>query len=185
MELRQALRMAAKPLGPHCGWGTSTDACESLLMREVIAMHIGRIEECDVTIAHQWQFMADIQHMDEWEFISKVGRVLCECVEVCVSDAFGMSEAVYEACHGDYDMADAAAANVWRAVLCLRGGDKTHGHLRKADAVMRKWLDGCEELGWSLAYVVHQLRLLADGVRGIDLADHTCKLLMESNAYKV
>ena len=117
MELKQALRIGSQP--------TSADdrmtLCENVLMRELVAMLIipGHALPTHVTHAQHRAFISRIQGMTEWELVSTVGRKLCEFVSVDASDAWGMSEDVWEACHGDYDLADAAASQVWDAVKVL------------------------------------------------------------------
>ena len=120
MELKQALRMGSQP--------TNADdrmaLCENILMRELIAMLVipGHALAKDVTHAHHEKFVDRIRSMTEWELVSTVGTSLCEFVSVDASDVWGMSKEVWEACHGDYDMADAAASQVWDALVRMRIG---------------------------------------------------------------
>lgn len=118
MELKQALRMGSQP--------TNADdrmaVCENVLMRELIAMLVipGYALAKHVTHAHHEKFVDRIRSMTEWELVSTVGTSLCEFVSVDASDGWGMSEGVWDACHGDCDLADAAASQVWDALLRIR-----------------------------------------------------------------
>jgi hypothetical protein len=119
-KLDDALRMSSQPVRA----GDRMAECESVLMRELIAMVVdGRLEACDVTHAHQEKFIDSIKRMDEWEFISKVAYELCECSAASATAAYGMSDEVWHACEGDYDLLDASAAHVWDAVLVMRNAE--------------------------------------------------------------
>ena len=112
MELKQALRMGSQP--------TSGDnrmaLCENVLMRELIRMLVVPRHEMlkPITHAQHERFVDRIRRMTEWELVSTAGLFLHECTEE------GMSEEVWDACHGDYDLADAAASQVWDALVRIR-----------------------------------------------------------------
>lgn len=112
MELKQALRIGSQP--------TSADdrmaMCENVLMRELIRMLVVPRHEMDkpITYAHHGDFVDRIYGMTEWELVSTAGLFLHECTEE------GMSEEVWHACQGDYDLADAAASQVWDALIRIR-----------------------------------------------------------------
>ena len=113
MELKQALRMGSQP--------TSADhrmaVCENILMRELIAMLVmpSHAPSEHVTHAHHEKFVDLIRGMTEWELVSTVGSQLCD-----EGGGVRMWQVLFEACRGDYDLADAAAAQVWDALLRIR-----------------------------------------------------------------
>lgn len=190
-KLDDALRMATMPRNMG-----AVARCEHVLMREVMRCVLGEDGDGAARIG---VFTHAIQDMPEHEFLDMLRKPYIIATEVAPHALVVASE---------YDETASVEASwaVTRGLRAIRDAKpvrqaeakaKARDHVCPATCSFPRaaahaeaitwigWLEDCETLGWSLEYVNEQLDHVYHGVRGEELHDHTCKLLLMSKAYKV
>jgi hypothetical protein len=190
-KLDDALRMAVMPSGMG-----AVARCEHVLMREVMSCVIG--DDGDEATRLE-TFTHAIQDMGEEDYRGKLRLPYVIATDI-------VPHALVEASEYDETASVEASWAVTRALRAIRDAEperkaeaeaKARDHVCPATCSFPRaaahaeaitwigWLEDCETLGWSLEYVNQQLDHVYHGVRGEELHDHTCKLLLMSKAYKV